>query len=104
MFCTAIAVSGDSFTEGWGARFEESFPVQLERALDAASDGVDFAVHSLGQAGYNTLNNSGNLRFTAIPLAKAATGGGVVVYAFYENDVHTGSMIERHMVLDALRV
>jgi GDSL-like Lipase/Acylhydrolase family len=48
-----ILMLGDSFTEGWGVRFDETFPKQIERLY--ADRGVRAEVINAGVGNYNTV-------------------------------------------------
>lgn len=76
-----VVCLGDSFTFGWGVEDDETFPVYLEEALDAAVDQpVD--VINCGAPGYNTWQEHQLYKKLMAPLKP-----DYVIIAWYMNDL-----------------
>ncbi|MEM1451289.1 MAG: GDSL-type esterase/lipase family protein [Planctomycetota bacterium] len=76
-----VVCLGDSFTFGWGVEDDETYPVQLERALDAEMD-TPVEVINCGLPGYNTWQEGRVFDVLVRPMQP-----DVVVIGWYLNDL-----------------
>jgi lysophospholipase L1-like esterase len=88
-----VAAIGDSFTFGHGVADEETYPFQLERALNRdAPPGTRFEVLNFGVSGYGILDELAVLREKALALDP-----DVVLLGYLLNDPDAHPEVDLHL-------
>ena len=77
-----IMTLGDSFTNGQGVRYEESYPALLSRALNGNGDDRRYEVINLGIGGFNLRASVDRLEKKGLKFAP-----DLIVYGFTINDL-----------------
>ncbi|MFC1878509.1 SGNH/GDSL hydrolase family protein [Chloroflexota bacterium] len=92
-----LFVIGDSFTFGWGAEEQETFPYILERLLNKQNS--NYKVINLGVPGYNTSQSYNRM----LEYAKLLGNPDIVLYMFCPNDP-IENIAGRAIVVDGIKI